>query len=127
MNRMIDLNENQKRYFLFTFQEVDRLLTEVEQILQSAHSSCFFSRYLWDITPDQEKAIIRQIVGFREQIGRTLHEQQIPPGMPLLSARRALLTVILFADLAIEDLKPKKLKGCGEVSWASSNAARALL
>ncbi len=101
---MIDLNENQKRYFLFTFQEVDRLLTEVEQILQSAHSSCFFSRYLWDITPDQEKAIIRQIVGFREQIGRTLHEQQIPPGRPLLSARRALLTVILFADLAIEDL-----------------------
>jgi hypothetical protein len=70
--------------------------------------------------PDQEKAIMRQIIGFREQIGRTLHEQQILPARPLLSAQRALLTAILFAELAIEDLRPKKLKGYGEVSPASA-------
>ena len=110
-----ELNETQQRRLIITCQYIDKMLSEIEQVLHSATSLSPFPRYVVDITPAQARVIEDHIRRLRAQLLRTLDWQQMKPEPPEVEVTRLIATDLAFIDIAIEELKPKHLRGCGAV------------
>ncbi len=110
-----ELNEAQQRRLLITCGYIDKLLSDVEQILHETASKSPFPRHIVDITPAQTRVIEDHIQRLREQLLRTLAWQQMKPDPPDIPAKRAILTTLTFIDIAIEELKPSYMRGSGRV------------
>ncbi len=72
------MNDNHHRHLLATFQYVDNLLSEAEQVLASVTSASPFQPYAPDSTPTQRKVIHDYIARVWEAMRRILTEQQLP-------------------------------------------------
>jgi hypothetical protein len=67
-----ELNENQQRRLIITCQYIDKLLSDIEQVLHSTASKSPFPRYVVDITPAQARVIEDHICRLRTQLLRAL-------------------------------------------------------
>ncbi|HVN09910.1 MAG TPA: dynamin family protein [Patescibacteria group bacterium] len=113
---MSPLNESQARRLRVSCQYIDRLLGEIEGILNAAASGAAFPQYLPDVGPAARRTIQDYIVRIRAQLRRVLEGQGIeapPANIPAARAVRANLTAI---DIAAEELKPSYMAGFGAVS-----------
>ena len=113
---MSPLNENQARGLRVSCQYIDRLLGEIETILNSAASSAAFPQYIPDVSPEGRRAIEEFIAGIRTQLRRILAGQGIEPPPPSIPAARAVRTGLYAIDIVAEELKPSYMKGFGEMS-----------
>ena len=100
------LNEHQQSRLGVTCQYIDKLLSDMEDILHAASSSSPFPRYLVDLNPAQIRLIEDHVKRLRSQLIHPLRWQQMQPSPPEISATRAVLTNLTFVDIAIEELKP---------------------
>jgi len=109
------LNDAQQRRLNITCKYIDSLLCDMEHALHSATSQSPFPRYVIDITPAQARVIEDHIIHLRSQLLRTLAWQHMKPEPPEIPVTRSLLTDLGFVDIAIEELKPRYMRGCGAV------------
>jgi hypothetical protein len=109
------LNQPQQRRLIITCKYIDSLLCDIESALHSAASKSPFPRYVVDITPAQALEIEGHIRRLRSQLLRTLDWQRMKPEPPEVEVTRLITTDLAFVDIAIEELKPKHLRGCGAV------------
>lgn len=109
------LNDSQRRRLSITCRYIDRLLADIEQILDSAASESPFPRYILDVEPEQALMVEECIRRLRVELLRALEWQQMAPKPPEIPATRAVLTNLHFIDIAIEELRPRYLKGSGAV------------
>ncbi|MGA3068636.1 MAG: hypothetical protein ABSD43_00255 [Terracidiphilus sp.] len=110
-----ELNDAQQRRLLITCKYIDSLLCDIEHALHSAASESPFPRYVVDIAPAQTRVIEDHIRGLRSQLLRTLAWQHMKPEPPEIPVTRSIATDLAFVDIAIEELKPRHLRGCGAV------------
>lgn len=110
-----ELNEHQKTRLRITCQYIDKLLSDVADILHAATSPSPFPRYSVDITPAQIRILEDFIHRFREQLVKTIAWQGMKPEAPDIPATRAVLTNLAFVDIAVEELKPSYMRGSGPV------------
>jgi hypothetical protein len=110
-----ELNEPQQRRLIITCKYIDSLLCDIENALHSAASRSPFPRYVVDVTPEQALEIEGHISRLRAQLLRTLDWQRMKPEPPEVEVTRLIITDLAFCDIAIEELKPKHLRGCGVV------------
>ncbi len=110
-----ELNANQQRRLYITCSYIDKLLAEIEQVLHETASPSPFARHVIDITPAQTRVLEDHIRRVREQLLRTLAWQQMKPEPPEIPATRSVLTHLEFIDIAVEELKPKYMRGSGTV------------
>ena len=110
-----ELNDAQLRRLLITCKYIDSLLCDIEHALHSAASESPFPRYVVDLTPAQTRVIEDHIRGLRPQLLRTLAWQHMKPEAPEIPVSRSVMTDLAFVDIAIEELKPRYLRGCGAV------------
>jgi len=110
-----ELNEHQKTRLRITCQYIDKLLSDVENILHAATSQSPFPRYIVDINPAQVRVIEDHLRRLRSQLLLTIAWQGMKPEPPDIPATRAVLTNLSFVDIAIEELKPHYMKGSGHV------------
>lgn len=110
-----ELNEPQQRRLIITCKYIDSLLRDIENAIHSAASQSPFPRYVVDVTPAQAREIEDHIRRLRAQLLRTLDWQQMKPEPPEVEVTRLIATDLAFIDIAIEELKPKHLRGCGAV------------
>jgi hypothetical protein len=110
-----ELNEAQKRRLSITCKYIDSLLCDIEKALHSATSESPFPRYVVDVTPEQAREIEDHISRLRSQLLRTLDWQRLKPEPPEIPVTRLITTDLAFVDIAIEELKPHHLRGCGAV------------
>ncbi len=110
-----ELNEAQQRRLYVTCSYIDKLLTEIEQVLHETTSPSPFQRHIIDITPAQSRVLEDHIRRLREQLLRTLAWQQMKPEPPEIPATRSVLTHLAFIDIAVEELKPSYMRGSGKV------------
>ncbi len=110
------LNEYHQRQLRVSFQHIDSILTEVEHIFADTQSSSPFNRYSRDTTPIQQKVARDYIVRIRAAMARIMQEQQIPFGDPHCGSRWAANTSLLFADIAVEELRADRMRGYGQIS-----------
>ena len=115
MRRPGELNEHQQTRLRITCLHIDKLLSNVEDILHATASQSPFPRYLVDINPAQIRVVEDHIRRLRSQLVRTVAWQQMKPEPPDIPATRAILAHLTFVDIAIEELKPSYMRGSGAV------------
>jgi hypothetical protein len=109
------LNEAQQRHLYTTCQYIDGLLCDIEQTFREGESLSPLPRYVLDLN-DGEMDELREHIGrIRDELLRTLAWQELRPEPPGIPASRAVQRSLSFIDIAIEELSPKYLRGCGEV------------
>ncbi len=109
------LNSFQANRLRITCQYIDKLLVEIEEILNSAGSKTAFPRYAEDILPAQRRTIEDYIARVRAQLVRVLEGQRIAREKPSIPASRAVHVHLGAIDIAVEELKPEYMRGYGEV------------
>jgi GTP-binding protein EngB required for normal cell division len=109
------LNESQARRLRVTCQYIDKLLSDVESVLNATASKAAFPRYSSDISPAQRRTIEDYIGRVRAQLVRVLEGQGIPKEKPQIPASRSVHVMLGAVDIAVEELKPKYMRGYGEV------------
>ena len=113
---MSGLNENQERRLRVSCQYIDRLLGEIEGVLNAAASGAAFPQYVPDVSPAARRTIEDYIARIRAQLQRVLAGQGIEPPPPSIPAARAVRANLTAIDIAVEELKPSYMTGFGEVS-----------
>ena len=109
------LNESQVRRLTVTCQYVDKVIGGIEEVLHSAASKAAFPHYIQDITPIQRRTIEDYLARIRAQLARVLDGQGIARPDPWLPTTRAVYTSLTVIDIAVEELRPKYMRGYGEV------------
>ncbi|HWO36127.1 MAG TPA: hypothetical protein VNO32_45630, partial [Candidatus Acidoferrum sp.] len=109
------LNESQARRLRVTCQYIDKILADVEGILNTAASKAAFPRYSPDIAPVQRRTIEDYVSRIRSQLIRVLEGQGIVREEPQIPASRAVHVMLGTVDIAVEELKPKYMRGYGDV------------
>ena len=109
------LNDAQQRRLSVTCKYLDKLLCDIEQALPSAESTSPFARHVVDITPAQTRVIEDHIGRFRSQLLRALDWQHMKPDPPEIPVTRSVMTDLAFVDIAIEELRPSYMSGCGAI------------
>ena len=110
------LNSAQQRRLRITCEYVDKLLTDIENGLHSADSKSPFPKYIADLSPLQQKIVQDYIARIRARLVSALAGQNIdrePPSVPL---SRSVHVGATFMDIAVEELRPKYMRGYGEVA-----------
>lgn len=110
------LNPYQANRLRVTCQHIDKLLDEIEGILNAASSSAAFPRYAPDMSPAQRRTVEDYIARLRAQLMRVLEGQGIASPKPFIPESRAVHVHLGAIDIAIEELKPEYMRGYGEVA-----------
>jgi len=113
------LNEFQAGRLLVTCQYVDKLLGDIQAILNVPSSKAAFPRYAFDIAPAQRQTIEDYIARIRAQLVRVLDGQSVPREKPSIPASRAIHVALGAIDIAVEELKPQYMRGYGDVPEAA--------
>ncbi len=106
---MLELNADQKRNFLTTLEHVDKLLSDSEHVLNNARSPSFLPEYVRDISPEQHKRMLEYIAHFRVEVSGLLKQHGLMPSEAHKSAVGTVLTYLLFADMALEEIDSKNM------------------
>ena len=106
---MLQLNADQKRNFLSTLEHVDKLLSDCERVFNNARSPSFLPEYIWDITAEQQKGVMEYIAHFRVEVDGLLKQHGLMPSEAHKSAVGTVLTYLLFADMALEEIDSKNI------------------
>lgn len=115
------LNEFQARRLYVTFRYIDKLLCEIEDVLNTPSSRAAFPKYSPDVAPAESRQMEQHIARIRSQLVRILDEQSIPRQVPFISASHAIHAALGSIDIALEELKPRHMRGYGELSEATAN------
>ena len=110
------LNDTQRLRLSVSCRYIDRLLGDIEKILHAAGSRSPFDKYIVDISPAQTRVLEDYIHRLRDQLLRSLAWQQLEPDAPTISATHAILTDLSFIDIAVEELRPRHMRGSGAVN-----------
>lgn len=109
------LNEHQARRLSVTCQYIDKVIGEIEEVLNAAASKAAFPKYIKDITPAQRRTLEDYFARIRAQLTRVLDGQGIPRPEPSIPASRAVYTSLTVIDIAVEELRPHYMRGYGDV------------
>jgi hypothetical protein len=110
-----ELNDVQRRRLSATCKYIDSLLCDIEHALHSAESASPFPRYAVDVSPAQSQRIEGHIRQLREQLLKALDWQHMKPAEADIPVSRSVMTDFGFVEIAIEELRPKYMRGCGPV------------
>jgi hypothetical protein len=116
MRSATGLNEAQRRRLSVTCEYIDKLLSDVEEILNQDSSRSPFPRHVVDLTPEQRRELEEHMARLREQLLRALAWQGLKPEPADIPASRAVLTHLNFIDIAIEELRPRYMRGSGALA-----------
>ncbi|MDK2916654.1 MAG: hypothetical protein PWR25_1211 [Euryarchaeota archaeon] len=108
-------NEHQARYIRSTCEYIDRLLIDIESILNASASGSAFPRYSSDLTSLQRRAIEDVIARLRARLVRILDDLGIARVRPAVPASRAIRGSLIAIDIAAEELRPKYVRRYGDI------------
>jgi hypothetical protein len=109
------LNGPQQNRLLVSCRYVDELLQDIESVLAGASSKTAFPKYIRDFSPAQRKMVEDYITRIRAQLLRALDSQAMPAPKPRIGAIHSILTTLVFVDNTLEEIRPKYMRGYGEV------------
>lgn len=112
------LNESQQRRLRITCEYIDKLLSDVESILHVSGSKAAFPKYIPNIPPAQRRTIEDYIARIRARLVQTLEGQHVQREPASIPATRAIHANLTFVDIAVEELRPRYMRGYGELPTA---------
>jgi hypothetical protein len=118
----MELNLNQQQYLLATLEHIDRLIVKTEQILSSNRSESLFQSYIFDVTPAGLTEFQHGRTEFRKSMQIILAQLGLQPPPAHVSARKGVLTNLIFLDIALEELKSTYMRGYGDLTQETARA-----
>lgn len=109
------LNEAQRRRLFSSAQYADKLLSDIEAILNASESKSIFPKYRPDLTAPQGKLVRNYLARFRDQLARVADGLGIAPEGPSLGALHSIRVTLAFVRVAVQEMAPHYLRGYGEV------------
>ncbi|MFZ0419909.1 MAG: dynamin family protein [Candidatus Sulfotelmatobacter sp.] len=109
------LNSNHERRLSVTCRHIDKLLADMETMLNVSSSRLAFPQYALDLNAAQRRVIEDFISRIRAQLIRVLDGQNIERPPADIPVARSLHSTLTFVDIAVEELKPEYMRGYGEV------------
>jgi hypothetical protein len=109
------LNESQARRVRVTCEYIDRLLADVERFLALPGPPILFPRYAQDIAPATHARLEKSVAEIRGALQRSLEGVHAPADEPI-PASRAVHVALGAAAIAAEELKPRYMRGYGELT-----------
>ncbi|MGH2506615.1 MAG: dynamin family protein [Ktedonobacteraceae bacterium] len=109
------LNESQQPRLRVSCQYADKLLSDVGSILNISASKAASPRYISQISLANRRTIEGYIARVRAQLIRVLDGQGIQREKPAIPGVRAISVTLGSIDVAVYELKPKSMRGYGEV------------
>ena len=110
------LNEAQRRRLFSNAQYADKLLSDIERILNASESKSIFPKYVADLSPPQAKLIRSYIARFRNQLARAMDGLGIVPEGPALGSLHSIRVTLTFVRVAVQEMAPHYLRGYGELA-----------
>lgn len=114
------LNEYQLRALFVTCRQIDKLLGEIEGVLSSSQSGSAFPKYFDDLSPLQRNLVDDYIRRTRADLLRIAAEHGFVPENEKIPASHSIHTTMTFIEIAIEELRPDKMRGYGMMSKAGA-------
>jgi len=114
------LNEYQARRVRVTCQYIDKLLGDMEAMLNSSQSKAAFPRYSADFSPERRRAIEEYIGRLRAEIVRVLEAQGIAAPQAPIPASHAIGVALDAIGIEIEELLPEHMRGYGDLPDAAA-------
>jgi hypothetical protein len=115
MNGHVNLNEHHRRRLLVSCQYIDRLLSDIESVLNADASLSPFPRYVQDFSPGEAEMLQARVASLRSQLVSLLKRWKIGVPEPGISAQHSVLTSLSYIDITVEEMKPRYLGGYGPV------------
>ena len=109
------LNEYQARRLRVTCQYIDKLLGDIESILNSSESKAAFPRYSAEFSAEQRRTIEEYVARLRERIVRVLDAQGISAQQAPIPALHAITVALDAIGIEIEELMPEHMRGYGDL------------
>ena len=109
------LTDSQKQHLLATFGYVDRLLNDALQLLNGAEVPSPFQQCVPDSLPIQRKVLADYVMRLRGSMVRTLEKHGVTLPKPQISSLWSFKTKLMSAAIAVEELRPKYMRGYGDL------------
>jgi hypothetical protein len=117
-----DLNETQRRHLYDGFAHLDRQLDAIAAIARVAESGALFPRYQNDLTPEARAAIDQRIARGRSQLRARMAALAMVPEPAPLSAVQAIAAQFNLAEIGLDEIGARAMRGYGEVGPAAADA-----
>jgi hypothetical protein len=102
------LDENQERWLCVTFEYIDGLLRDVEEVLDGSSVESAFPRNVPDI-PEKRRQMIRDAIPpIRQRLVQVLDDLAVPITQKAIPASRTIRTNLTMIDITLEELKRKE-------------------
>ncbi len=108
------LNESQQRHLRVSCEYIDKLLSSIENVLNTTASKAAFPHYITQISPAQKRTIEDYIARLRAQLVRVLDGQNMPRPKASIPDARAISVSLSAIENAVDELKPKNMRGYGD-------------
>lgn len=110
------LSESHSRHLLARWQEIDRLMSEIESVLLASSSNCVFPKYKADLSPIQARLIRDYVANIRRELLQSARALSVPLPGPRFGAIHAIHVDLAFASIAADECMPEHLRGYGETA-----------
>lgn len=110
-----ELNPAQQRRIFSHLSHADKLLSDIEEILNAASSKSPFPRFRPDVDLPERKIVQDYLARIRGQMLRVLDGAGIQPAEPELSGRHSIRVTLAFVRVALQEITPAYLVGYGGV------------
>jgi hypothetical protein len=121
------LNWNHRRRLSVTCRHIDRLLAEVDAALNPAASKRAFPQYHLDLSREEKRMVEDHIAGIRARLVNILRHHEMEPSAADIPVSRLLHTTLTFVDIAVEELRPRHMRGYGAVPPAAAAELNAVV
>lgn len=122
-----ELSESHRIALVARWQEIDRLMSEVESVLAFSASNSVFPKYKSEVNPVQARVIRDYVANIRAAILESAKALgiELPPAnlQPVHSMR----VDLIFAEVAAEECTPERLRGYGELSGPAITQLRGMV
>lgn len=126
MSEPQDFNESHRRRLLANAPYADKLLSDVEEILNASESKSPFPKYRPDLSPHRTRLIRGHISRFRDHLSRVLPAIGIQPDGARFGSLHSIRVTLSFVRIAVQEMAPEHLRGYGDLSDGASSELRGL-
>ncbi len=120
------LNSAQRQHLLSTCQYIDKLLSDVEAVLDGP-SAAAFPRFRFDLNPMQAKVMRDALRQTRAQMLRALSSAGVARPEPAYGAVHSARITLNFAEIAAAECAPDRMRGYGDISEAAASVLSGLV
>jgi hypothetical protein len=108
------LSESHSRHLLVRWQEIDRLMSEIESVLSAASSTSVFPKYKAALSPVQTRVVRDYITNIRRELLQSAKALGVSLPAPQFGSIHSIHD-LTFAEIAAEECMPEQMRGYGEV------------